>query len=111
MSLKPNEIRYVENDTLPSLQGTITEDDGTAVDLTGCSVALHIKYDTPLIKTASITDAANGKWLVEWEPGDLQEGKWLYEIQVTDANSDARTWNRESTTDRPLTMVIDAEVA
>jgi hypothetical protein len=52
-----------------------------------------------------------GKWLVEWEPGDLTEGKWAYEIQVTDAAGGIRTWNRESTTDRQLTMVIDPEVA
>jgi hypothetical protein len=111
MALKPNEIRFVENDTLPKLRGTITEDDGTPVDLNGASVELHIKYNTPLVKTATILDADNGKWLVEWEPGDLTEGKWVYEIQVTDAAGGIRTWNRESTTDRQLTMVIDPEIA
>lgn len=111
MPLKANEIRFVANDTLPSLRGTLTEDDGTPVDLSGAHVAVHIKYDTPLEKTATITDAANGKWLVEWEPGDLMAGKWPYEIQVTDATGDVRSWNRESETDRLLTMIIDPEVA
>jgi hypothetical protein len=111
MALKPNEIRFVANDTLPNLKGTLTEDDGAPVDLTGASVALHVKYETPLEKNATILDAAMGKWLVEWEPGDLIEGKWAYEIQVTDAAGGIRTWNRESTTDRQLTMVIDPEVA
>ena len=111
MALKPNEIRFVANDTLPNLRGTLTDDAGEPIDLTGCSIALHIKYDPPRAKAASIIDAPAGVWIGEWEHGDLAEGKWAYEIQVTDSNGDIRTWNREGGTDRLLTMVIDPEVA
>jgi hypothetical protein len=111
MALKANEIRFVANDTLPSLRGTLTEDDGTPVNLTDCTVNLHIKYDPVLVKTATIVSAIDGIWLVEWEPGDLKAGKWFFEIQVTDSNGDIRTWRKEPSTDKYLTMVIDSEIA
>lgn len=111
MALKPNEIRFVAGDTLPALRGTLTEDDGTPVDLTGATVTLHINYATVLVKTASIIDAAAGQWQVDWQPTDLVAGKWTYEIQIDDGSGGVRTWNRDSTTDRQLTLVVDAEVA
>lgn len=109
MAVKPYEIHYVENDTLPALKGTITEDDGTPVDLSGATVALHIKYDKPLVKVAQITAPENGQFFVTWTAGNLQAGRWLFEIQVTDAHGGIRTWNRAE--GKPLTLVIDAEVA
>lgn len=112
MALKPNQIRFVAGDTLPNLRGTLTEDDGlTPVDLTAGSVALHIGYDPPLIKAATITTPASGVWLVSWQPSDLREGTYNYEIQVTDAAGDVRTWNQHSASGKPLQMVISGEVA
>jgi len=111
MALNPNELGYIENDTLPPLRGTLTEDDGTPVNLTGCTVNLHINYNPVLIKTASIVNAIDGIWLVEWETGDLKAGRWFFEIQVTDSNGDIRTWRKEPSTDKYLTMVIEREIA
>lgn len=111
MALKPNQIRFVEHDTLPALRGALTNDDGTPVNLTGASVKLHVQYDTPLVKVANITNPAGGVWEVTWGATDLVAGTWNYEIQVTDAGGGIRTWNRETATDKPLQMVIDGEVA
>jgi len=111
MALKANEIGFVENDRLPSLRGTLTEEDGSPVNLNGCTVTLHIKYKEPLIKEAVVTDAVNGVYLIEWLDGDLRAGKWTFEIQVTDSDGKPRTWKREPTTNKLLTMVIDSEIA
>jgi len=111
MALRPNQIRMVAGDTLPKLRGTLTEDDGTPVGLTGASVQMHIKYASPLVKTATIEDADNGVWVVEWGPTDLVEGSWTYEIQVTFSDGSVRTFNRETTTDRALSLLIDGEIS
>ena len=111
MALKANQIRFVEHDTLPALRGFLTNDDGTAVDLSESTVSLHIQYPEPLIKAATVTDAIGGVWEVTWSNTDLIAGTWNYEIQVTGASGGIRTWNRETSTDKPLQMVIDSEVA
>ena len=57
MALKANQVRMVEGDTLPTMTGKITDDDGNPSDITGYSLSLHIKYDIPLIVPITITDA------------------------------------------------------
>lgn len=111
MAIQPHELRYVEGDTLPSMQGTLTNDDGTAVDLADTVVTVHIKYDPPLVKTATITDAAAGEFLLMWEPTDLISGKWTYEIQLADLSGGIRTINRFPATDKLLTLLIDPQIA
>jgi len=112
MALKSHQLRFIAGDTLPELRGTLTEDDGTTpIDLTGAAVALHIGYEIPLVKTATILDAAAGQWQVSWETSDLREGVYSYEIQITDSGGDMRTINRHSDTDKPLQMIIDPEIA
>jgi len=112
MSLKSHQLRFVAGDTLPSLIGTLTEDNGDPINLTGCEVALHIKYKTPLEKAAVIYGPpTDGKYFIEWEPTDLVEGTWLYEVQVTDASGKVRTWNRDDESDKLIEFVIDEEVA
>ena len=111
MALKPYQIRMVENDTLPSLRGTVKEDDGMAADLTGGGVEVHINYATPLVKTATIAVPTTGVWVVEWTAGDIRVGTWTYEIQITDSVGNVRTYNRDIDTDKLLEIVIDSEVA
>lgn len=119
MALRANQIRFTANDTLQSLRGTVTEDDGSIVPLDG-TVVLRIDYANPLDdsyaastvleKQAAITDAAAAQYLVEWASGDLRAGTWNYEVEITYASGKNITWNRESTTGRLLEMIIDREI-
>ena len=111
MNLLPHEIAYVAGDTLPSFRGTLSNDDGTPYDLSGCTVTMHIKYGTVLKKTASLLDAQQGKFLVEWLPTDLRAGKWLYEIQIEDGSGGIITFNRLPANGRNLTLAIDPQIA
>ena len=111
MTLRPNQLRFVENDTLPGLRCIITQDDGTPIDITGFTIKVNIGYSTPLVKNASIVDGTNGVWEVSWIVGDLKAGTWFYEIQVTDTSSGIRTWSRDSVSGLPLQMLIDEEIA
>ena len=119
MALRVNQIRFTENDTLQTLRGTVTEDDGSIVPLDG-TVVLRIDYANPLDdtydagavleKAATITDADAATYQVEWEDGDLRAGTWNYEVEITYASGKNITWNRESTTGRLLEMIIDREI-
>ncbi len=92
-------IELVANDTSPNLQCTM---DG--VDLTGYSIELHVAYATPLIKTATLTEAAAGEFEFEWSAGDLVAGIWPAHIQVTTAALTVQTFTG-------LTLNIAAEIA
>lgn len=98
-----NKIYLTANDTLPTLQGTWT-------DLTDATVTMHIAYDTPLVKTATIADdPTTGVFTIEWESGDLVAGTWDAEIQVV--TDDGTQTISHTAQRRQLQLVIREEIA
>lgn len=76
-------FEYVENDTLPIIYGTITDDDGiTPINLFGYQITLHIAYPVKLIKDAIVYDVTTGEFMFTWARGDLRAGTWNAEIQI-----------------------------
>jgi hypothetical protein len=54
-------ITFVTGDTLPAIYGTLKNDDGVVINITGYEIKLHIRLpELVLIKTAVIVDAAAG---------------------------------------------------
>ena len=78
--------KYVQGDTGPQIQVTITSADGTATDLTGGSVTLHFRAagtTTVLFSRAlAFEDATNGKAVLQWQTGDLNVEAGNYEGEL-----------------------------
>jgi hypothetical protein len=78
--------KYVQGDTGPQIQATITSADGTATDLTGGSVTLHFRAagtTTVLFSRAlALADATNGKAVLQWQTGDLNVDAGNYEGEL-----------------------------
>lgn len=78
--------KFVSGDTSPQMQVTLTRDDGSAVDLTGATVYLHIRAKgsptLTLTKTAAIYDAVNGVFVVAWAEGDLDLAAGVYDAEI-----------------------------
>lgn len=78
--------KYVQGDTGPQIQVTITSADGTATDLTGGSVTLHFRAagtTTVLFsRTLALLDATNGKAVLQWQTGDLNVDAGNYEGEL-----------------------------
>ena len=81
-------IKLVRNDTGPQLRLTLTDSlTGSAVDLTGATVTLHLRaIDTTTVlvsRNATITaPAANGIAVVAWQTADLDLVAGEYEGEV-----------------------------
>ena len=80
---------FVEHDTAPSRLTYKVQ--GTAVDITGYSFTLKIGYGTPLVKVATITNAAAGEFEFPWGVNDLVKGRWPAEIMITFPDATTRT--------------------
>lgn len=78
--------KFVSGDTSPQMQVTLTREDGSAVDLTGATVYLHIRAKgSPTLtktKTATISNALNGVIIVVWAEGDLDLAAGAYEAEI-----------------------------
>jgi hypothetical protein len=78
--------KFVSGDTSPQISVTLTREDGSAVDLTGATVYLHIRAkgspDLTLTKTATISDAVNGAFIVVWAEGDLDLAAGAYDAEI-----------------------------
>ncbi len=99
-------IKMVAGDTLPELIGRVEDIaewvsvDGVRrhppLNLTGYTLKLIIrrpKGKPILIKTAAITDAANGLFIFSWEPTDMVGGQQqAAEIQMVDPNGRTTTF-------------------
>ncbi|OQY18137.1 MAG: hypothetical protein B6I36_07700 [Desulfobacteraceae bacterium 4572_35.1] len=101
----------IAGDTLPTMTGQLTDDDGSVIDISSYTITLHIKYDTPKVVPAVVTDAANGKYEIQWSADDFVKGKWKFELQITDSNGAIQTVNRHEDNDRLLEFIVDGEVA
>jgi hypothetical protein len=80
-------LNFVEGDTKPPLIGCIPD-----TDISEYAIALHIKYTTPLVKSATIDNAADGEFSFQWISTDLVAGRYSAEIQVTDADGKIETF-------------------
>lgn len=83
-------MSYTVEDKGTVLAGVCT-DAGTAVDLTGCTVELHIRVpdstNTVLTRAATVDDAAAGGWSYVWQVDELTvAGIYKVEAQVTSAD-------------------------
>lgn len=82
-------IKLVQGDTLPQIKATITNDDGTATNLTGATPRLKFRAvgsNTVLVTlTGIVTNAAAGEVVFNWNDGDLdrEAGDYEGEIEVT----------------------------
>ena len=85
--------KYVQGDTGPQIKVTITEADGTAVNLTGGSVTLHFRasgtttllFSRPLLVVGD--NATNGVAVLQWEAGDLDVDAGNYEGEIETVTS------------------------
>ncbi len=96
---------------MPGLSGTFTDDDDVPVSLSGYDITLHIAYPEPIVVPGTVTDAANGKYVIQWRENDLVAGRWRFEVQFASPSGGVQTVNRHPETREFLELVIDKEVA
>lgn len=88
-------------DTAPALQVTLLDATGAAIDVTGATIAFHMKLRqhaannaVPLVVDGSVdlVDASNGVVSYQWGSSDTDEtGDFVGEFVVTFADSTVRT--------------------
>lgn len=86
-----------QNDTSPSIQATLTDAGGTAVNIAGSSVRFHMKNMTNgsiiVDRAATIVNAATGAVRYDWLAADTQKaGMFLCEFEVTYADTSIETF-------------------
>ena len=88
---------YVDQGSTYSNIITVTSSTGSALDLSGYSVASQMrkshKSSTYHAFTASVYDAANGKirlQLTDEQSEAIPEGRWLYDVEI-ESSSGTRT--------------------
>lgn len=82
-----------ENDTDPDLEATLKNPDGSAVDLTGASVAFSVMAPrgggNVFTSSCTITDAANGVVKYNWGSTDTDSpGRYRAQFKATYASGD-----------------------
>lgn len=94
-------MSFTVGDTAPALTGTCSNRTGTtltAANLTGATLALHIRKPsgTVLTKTPVVVSAAAGTWSYTWQAAELSEdGVWSVEVQVTYSDTTVQTFGPE----------------
>jgi hypothetical protein len=103
-----------QSDTLPSIDGTLEDAGGVAVNLTGCTVAFHMApANTPSKVTVAagvgvIVGATLGTVRYDWQAGDTASpGTYAAEWQVTFPGGGVERFPNGSS----LTVQILAKVA
>ena len=85
-----------QNDTSPAIQATLKDANGSAIDLTGADVVMHMKSVNGVLKVSeemTIVDAANGVVKYDWVTGDTDTvGTYYVEFQVTYADLTIETF-------------------
>jgi uncharacterized protein YfaS (alpha-2-macroglobulin family) len=85
---------FFTGDQSPDLTGTCTSN-GVAANITGSTIALHLKKPSGTIttKTGTIVSGSAGTWSYSWQTGDIDEaGTWWVEVQVTYSNGKIQTF-------------------
>lgn len=77
-----------QGDRLPTIQAQLTDEDGTAINLTGCTLQFVVRSsETGLLlfkKSATIDTAATGMVSYAWDVGDTDSnGLFNGEFEVT----------------------------
>jgi hypothetical protein len=85
-----------QNDTSPSIQATLKDASGSAVDLSGATVKFHVKSVDGTLKvnqTATLVDEDNGVVKYDWQAGDTDTvGTYYAEFQVSYADLTTETF-------------------
>lgn len=86
-----------QNDTSPSLQATLLDGDGTAVDLTGATVTFHLRPEAGgsavVDASATVVTAASGIVRYDWIAADTATaGAFHGEFEVTYSDSSVGTF-------------------
>lgn len=85
-----------QNDTSPSLSATLTDYNGTAINLTGATARLHMKDLEGTLKidaAMTISNADAGIIKYDWQAGDTDTvGTYNVEFQITYSDSSIETF-------------------
>lgn len=85
-----------QSDTSPSLQATLKDAAGTAINLNGCTVKFHMKSLAGAVvinETMTIVNASGGVVKYDWQPADTDEAGTFYaEFQVTYSDLSVETF-------------------
>lgn len=81
--------QLVAGDTAPTRM--IFRVGGVPVDITGYGFTIKIGYQTPLVKSAIVTNAAAGEFEFRWSAQDLIAGRYAAEIMITYPDGTTRT--------------------
>jgi len=87
-------MELVAGDTLPEYPFYLKDQDGADVDMTGFVAEMHVAYAVPLTIPANIIDPTGGEFFIDFGPGDLVQGIYSAEIQVTNSSGKIRTWQK-----------------
>lgn len=91
-------IPFVRNDNLVDIPFTLQDNDGVAIDLTGCTLLFKAQHcDNPALKFSgamTIVSAAAGTCKYTAQSTDFDTaGDYQCEIQVTFGSGQVRTYN------------------
>jgi hypothetical protein len=92
-----NTFTLKRGDTLPALRATLIDAVGSAVNITGATVRLHLNTPEPLDAAAIIDNASLGEVHYDWQTGDTDEaGLFRAEWQVTFSNGQIETFPNDT---------------
>jgi len=83
-----------QGDTDPDITATLEDQNGTAFDLTDCTVKFHMKKGTTtkVDAAATITDASGGEVKYSWLAADTDTaGKYSCEWEITKSDGQIET--------------------
>jgi hypothetical protein len=85
-----------QNDTSPAIQATLKDANGSAINLNGADVVMHMKSVNGVLKVSeemTIVDADTGVVKYDWVTGDTDTvGTYYVEFQVTYADLTIETF-------------------
>jgi len=100
-----------QNDTSPSIEATLTDINGTAVNVAGSSIRFHMKNmsNNSLIvdQAATIVNGPNGIVRYAWQAADTQKpGLYTCEFEVTYTDNSIETFPN----DDKIIVSIESEI-
>jgi len=100
-----------QNDTSPSIEATLTDINGTAINLTDASVQFHMKNlsnsEVVVDEAASIVTAASGIVKYDWQAADTAKaGIYSCEFEVTYSDASIETFPN----DEQIIVSIEGEL-